>query len=59
MDNIEVIGDKIWLGGYVVAEISTDAPSSVSGEFRDWLETMSGDIGPKEIEDFREFMRPF
>lgn len=37
MDKIEIIGDKIWLSGYVVAELSKDAPASLLDAFREKL----------------------
>ena len=38
MDKIEIIGDKIWLKGYVVAEIKEDVPPSVLEDFKHAIE---------------------
>lgn len=54
MDKIEVIGDKIYLSGYVVAEISEGAPASVSEKFRLMVEAC--DLNSDTIVLFNEWL---
>ena len=49
MDKIEIIGDKIWLGGYVVAELKEDVPASVADDFRCMLEDVELRTGADRI----------
>ena len=56
MEEVEIIGEKIWCDGYAVAELSPDAPASVLDRFRAWVEMSAQDIPPSRVEDFREYL---
>lgn len=54
MDKIEIIGDKIYLAGYVVAEISQKPPASVVESFR--LMVGSCNTNPDTVALFNEWL---
>ena len=54
MDKIEIIGDKIYLAGYVVAEISREPPPSVVENFRLMVESCN--TSPDTVALFNEWL---
>lgn len=55
MENvIAVIGDNIFFGGYEVAKINKEIPSTVRGDFEEKIKGL--DIKREELEEFEEII---